>query len=423
MTGPPPSFLERLAVIRAALPSLDGFGAQADEVSPDDLGPIIGELAEFQAQAVAQMALLIAAAESAGVVERSQCANTRAWVAQNAWHARSQAGTLARAAAVLRREDLEPVARAVLDLDVTPAVAATIADTYDKTKGTLEDGCEAKVLEWFIHTGAEHGTGTVRSLREHVIATFGKHGSLQEEQDRCTRQIDLSPGRETRDGVYQYELTLDAESRALMEAAIGPGSAPATEPDGRPDPRSVGRRRGDALVGTLRRSVSLAASAKSGGPPTTVVVTMELDKLVGRIGAGTVLGTRAQDTLLAPDTVRRMACDADIIPAVLGSDSEIVDLGRRVRLFNAAQNRALWLRDRHCTFDGCTAPAAWCRTHHLIHWLDGGLTDLANAALLCSRHHSIVHRDQLAARPIAGRIVWDRTPGSYHRLLTEVRRT
>ncbi len=130
-------------------------------------------------------------------------------------------------------------------------------------------------------------------------------------------------------------------------------------------------------------------------------------------GAGTVLGTRAAGTLLASDTIRKLACDAGIVPLVLGTDGRILDQGRERRLFTTAQVRALWLRDRHCTFDGCDAPAEWADAHHLIHWIDGGATNLDNGALLCGRHHTIVHRDRLAGTLTPRGVVWDRRPGSY----------
>ncbi|WP_371814242.1 HNH endonuclease [Phycicoccus sp. HDW14] len=72
---------------------------------------------------------------------------------------------------------------------------------------------------------------------------------------------------------------------------------------------------------------------------------------------------------------------------------------------------------------GCTAPAAWARAHHVRHWVDGGATDVANAALLCQRHHTTVHRRRLWATVSAtpdqhGRyVVWDLTDGSYDRAL------
>ncbi len=70
------------------------------------------------------------------------------------------------------------------------------------------------------------------------------------------------------------------------------------------------------------------------------MVTMDYQDLVERTGAGTTL----TGELLAPETVRRMACDAAIIPAVLGSKGEVLDLGRTVRLATPKQVQALWIR-------------------------------------------------------------------------------
>ncbi len=129
--------------------------------------------------------------------------------------------------------------------------------------------------------------------------------------------------------------------------------------------------------------------------------------------------------MLAPETVRRLACDATIIPTVLGVAGAVVDLGMDVRLFTAAQTKRLWLRDRSLHLSGC-APCLrqWCDAHHLVHWADGGPTDLDNAALLCERHHTIVHTRRYAGRLVedrAGtRVEWDLRPGSYDELLARL---
>ena len=97
---------------------------------------------------------------------------------------------------------------------------------------------------------------------------------------------------------------------------------------------------------------------------------------------------------VAVATLRKMACDADIIPAVLGSHGEILDLGRKTRLFTPAQRLALTARDQGCTFPNCTIPAPWCEAHHITYWSDGGPTSTSNGALLCSAHHHLIHKEQ-----------------------------
>lgn len=162
------------------------------------------------------------------------------------------------------------------------------------------------------------------------------------------------------------------------------------------------------------------AGLGAGGAKATLMVTMPLSDLQERVGAGTVLGTIEDDALLAPETVRRAACDARVIPVVLGSRGEVLELGRAERLFTPAQARAVLLRDRHCTFPRCDAPAFWCYLHHVVHWADGGPTDWLNTALLCGRNHTIVHRDRLIATVSPTGVRWDTTPGRYDTALNQV---
>ena len=91
-------------------------------------------------------------------------------------------------------------------------------------------------------------------------------------------------------------------------------------------------------------------------------------------------------------TVRKIACDADLIPVVLGGRGEVLDVGRARRLFGVAQRRALVARDKGCAFPDCTVPAVWTEAHHITPWVAGGRTDLSNGCLLCSFHHRLVER-------------------------------
>ncbi|QCX29097.1 DUF222 domain-containing protein [Nocardioides jishulii] len=130
-----------------------------------------------------------------------------------------------------------------------------------------------------------------------------------------------------------------------------------------------------------------------GGDATNVTVTITLDALRDGIGTATLdngVPGDGFDTLTAAQA-RRLACNAKIIPAVLGTDSEVLDLGRASRLFSKAQRRALALRDQTCRAEGCDIPGTWSEAHHLVPWSQGGATDLDNAALLCSHHHHRAH--------------------------------
>jgi hypothetical protein len=125
----------------------------------------------------------------------------------------------------------------------------------------------------------------------------------------------------------------------------------------------------------------------SGGTSATVVVTITLDQLRDALGAGTLDdGGRISAT-----ETRRLACEAGLVPAVLGGQSQVLDVGRRKRFHTQAQRLALALRDGGCTAEGCDWPPGLCHAHHDVPWSHGGDTSLANGRLLCPRHHTMAH--------------------------------
>ncbi|MEV4386185.1 DUF222 domain-containing protein [Micromonospora sp. NPDC049580] len=184
--------------------------------------------------------------------------------------------------------------------------------------------------------------------------------------------------------------TLDPEAAALLRAAIDPLSAP-SGPD---DTRCAGQRRHDALADVCRLALRTGELPEHGGDPAQLVVTTSFDGLTRQLGAGALdVGLR-----LTPDTVRRLACDAAILPAVLGGAGQVLDVGRQRRLISGPLRRALVLRDGGCAFPGCDRPPRWCAAHHIRHWADGGPTSLDNAVLLCGHHHRHVHQSDWAVR-------------------------
>lgn len=400
---------DRVAALDAAVEALQGLQSVVHQCPSGRLADLAGQLGQVAALATAGVTGVTADAESRGVVAASQCASTTGWITEYVWHLRSQAPTLAKAVRVLRRPELAEVADGVLTADIDAGLAVVIAAQYDLLVPELKTEAAPIVLRELYRQAAEHGAKHVKDVRAAILANWGRDGKFQDEQDACRRHVALSAGRECR-GVWHHDLVLDAEGHAIAEAAIALLSAPRQGPDGEPDSRPVGRRRGEALVEMLRRGITAGPSTQV---KTTLMITMTLDDLTDRVGAGIVLGSRDAGSLLAPETVRRLACDAQIIPVVLGSRGEPLDVGRAERLFTPAQTRALWLRDRHCTWAGCTAPAHWCEAHHLVHWADGGATDLDNGGLLCGRHHTVVHRDRLAGTVTEGRVAWNSEPGSY----------
>ncbi|HWD83849.1 MAG TPA: DUF222 domain-containing protein, partial [Kribbella sp.] len=123
------------------------------------------------------------------------------------------------------------------------------------------------------------------------------------------------------------------------------------------------------------------------GAKANITVTIDLDDL--KTATADAIGQTVYSNGLSAATIRRLACDANIIPIVLGSKSEPLDVGRCERLVTKGIRRALNTRDRGCVV--CGAPPVMCDAHHLISWIDGGPTALWNLALLCRRHHTDLH--------------------------------
>jgi len=157
------------------------------------------------------------------------------------------------------------------------------------------------------------------------------------------------------------------------------------------DVRTPAQRRADALGDVCRFYLDHnTESVTSGGEKPHITVTIDWEALRGK-------ATQLPELVsmpVGPETVRRITCDAGIIPMVLGSDSEPLDVGRKTRTIPAAIRRALEHRDQGCTWEGCSAPISWCDAHHRTHWADGGLTSLDNLTLLCRTHHTATHNER-----------------------------
>jgi len=153
------------------------------------------------------------------------------------------------------------------------------------------------------------------------------------------------------------------------------------------DARSAWQMRADILVALCRHA--LDCDQPTSGIKTTVVVRMTRKELEVGLGVGAIDGTAQPVSVYA---LRQAAADAEVIPAILGEKSEVLNWGRARRLFTQAQRLALVERDGGCAW--CNAPPSWCEAHHIRWWdKDAGPTDLGNGVLLCARCHHRIHRD------------------------------
>jgi 5-methylcytosine-specific restriction protein A len=114
-----------------------------------------------------------------------------------------------------------------------------------------------------------------------------------------------------------------------------------------------------------------------------LIVTIKLEDLENR-ARGAMLDTGGQ---LTPNQLRRIACDARLIPVVLGKRGEVLDVGRASREIPLRTRRAVATRDKGCAHPGCDRPPSWCEVHHVIEWQHGGTTDVDNLLMLCCQHH------------------------------------
>ena len=172
------------------------------------------------------------------------------------------------------------------------------------------------------------------------------------------------------------------------------------------DERSPAKRRVDALMDLVGAGAKVACGdGVSIGATATVLVTMDLHKLLGDLDGAITIGGEILDA----GTARRLACDADLIPIVLGTKSQHLDVGRRYRLATKGIRAAVVHRDLGCSFPGCDRPPGFCAVHHVLPWWAGGDTSLANSAMLCARHHQIVHRHGYYATITPDGVTWDLT--------------
>ncbi|MER5392479.1 DUF222 domain-containing protein [Saccharopolyspora sp. NPDC002686] len=200
-----------------------------------------------------------------------------------------------------------------------------------------------------------------------------------------------------RDGMLVIKARLDRESGAKFVAALQPLAAPRPEEDGVKDPRTVGQRNADGFTSLLDLALESDGMPRTGGqrPHLTVTVnyedlaaTLQSNELAALGGAGTL---EATGQVVSPQAIRRIACDSDVLPMVLGGDSLPLDVGMSQRTAPPHLRAALLARDGVCAFPGCDHPPGTPQAHHIRHWIDGGPTRVDNMVMLCAHHHRTIH--------------------------------
>ena len=397
LAGDPASFLAGVTEQLAKLPS------QLWRTGNEGFADIAAAMDALAVQVDCARVSLVQEAQTRGVVTQSSSASAADWLLEHSFHLEpaeaARTVNLARACSLPKNAVL---AAAVSGGTVTVRKAMTALRQLAQVEHALDPGKREEALASLTQMAQTGYDRHVIAIGRMLMSLVGADRALEDNEKvlRTLTSLRLVP---LENGMLAIRGQLDPEAGAVLRAALDPLSAPnpSTENGGR-DLRPAERRRAEALIEICRRATAAGGAA----PATTkaqVVVTIDYERLAGAIrGAGRTL----DGTVLSPQAVRKLACDASIIPMVLGSQSQPLDVGRTKRLVTPALLAALWARDKGCTFPGCGRPPQWCDAHHVRHWADGGPTNLTNLTLLCAHHHTFVHTHDLTATVTAHDVTW-----------------
>jgi hypothetical protein len=292
------------------------------------------------------------------------------------------------------------VADAIGQGEVNVAQAQVICHALDELPAdTLGPEILAKAEACLVAQASEFGPRDLRHLGRRILDVVAPEVGEQHEaeqlaaEERRAEKRTCLVSQRLGDGSTRITIHVPDAVAARLDTYLEAFTSPRHQGSGEADRIPIARKRGQAFCDLLE-VLDPRRMPVHGGDATTVIVTIAVEDLRRELGAGE-LGP--VDRLTAGE-VRRLACTANLLPAVLGGRSEVLDLGRSSRLFRPAQRKAMIVRDRECRAEGCTIPAAWCEAHHWGRpWARGGRTDLADGILLCSWHHHRAHDDTFDA--------------------------
>lgn len=255
---------------------------------------------------------------------------------------------------------------------------------------------EGRLAEW-SRTFDPYG---VRLLGSRVLDALDPDGPEPRDADPARSRLAIAAAR----GGFALSGWLAPEEHAILMTALSPLARPVPSADGVRDGRTVAERHGAALVEVARRLLAAGdLPADNTGNRPHLVVTVPLDALESGRGSG--LLDFADGTLtgaIAAEDARRIACDAYRSYLRLDENDLPLSVGRRTRVVPRRIRRALHQRDRGCAFPGCVVPAQWTDAHHIVHWVEGGPTELANLVLLCPSHHTMLHQSEWSVSMVDG---------------------
>ncbi len=209
--------------------------------------------------------------------------------------------------------------------------------------------------------------------------------------------------RDAARGVMRMSVEVPIEEGEVIAQALDRAVAADEAPAGVEfDANAWRAQQADALVAVAKRYLEGGEAASSAAADRyQVVVHVDDSALRGGIG-------RAD---LPVDTVKRLACDGSLVTISEDEEGTPLDVGRKQRTVSGLMRRALWARDRGCSFPGCDHKH-YVDAHHIEHWADGGATTLDNLTLLCSHHHRLLHEGGFRIqRDVENRLYFQRPDG------------
>ena len=374
---------ELLTAVNAALSRMNESQSGAENTLDGDalMGTVLA-LEDTQRRLDAAKAVTLGALESSGVTETKTGLGAKAWKANRT---RGCAATVARELKIARTLArfcgfAEALAAGVISTDHVTALAAVCNDrTLD---GLLE--AEDKLLVF----AKLHRYRTFVTFLRRLVAIIDQDGCEPDCGDRDT----ASQGRDL-EGHLHVSLELSGHNAIEIEAIIN------TEVDRQYRAAQREHKAAGIAIPTtaVLRARAIVELIRRGADPNPLghkpVASVILPVTVDCDGHPTALHTTG-GTEVDPLTAAVLVCDAYFHQVIIDPSNNPLNMGRTVRFYTPTQKQALIIRDGGCIFPGCDQPASRCAAHHRIEWDLGGHTNVDDGALLCQRHHGLIHSNQ-----------------------------
>ena len=220
-----------------------------------------------------------------------------------------------------------------------------------------------------------------KTVREHQHQQSGDDGKslLEKQRERRTLSFFTSPD----DGMFILNGRFDPIAGNKIEAALAAEARRIRNKNTAENPKNLtgfDQTLADALENLMSTQGDTSKPQRS-----TLILTADWDILKQKMA-----NTRLVDGTQIPiSEALKLACNADILPAVFNTKTQQLWLGRKHRSATEAQRAALIVRDKHCI--GCGRTPTWCHTHHIHEWAKEGPTDINNLVLVCTPCHHNIH--------------------------------